>query len=74
MTRRYTQLTQPQIARAVQLARAGLSDGAVAIVLNLDMGLDIGPEQVRHHRLRAGIRRTEVHGARLPTARVVATR
>jgi hypothetical protein len=52
-------LTIPQIRRTCQLADAGLSDAAVAIVLKLDFEVDLSREAVRYYRRRhGGIRRT----------------
>lgn len=43
-------ITIVQLRRAEQLARVGLSDRAVACVLNLDEGLDLNRHQIRYYR------------------------
>jgi hypothetical protein len=48
----HIRLTIPQIRRLTDLARAGLSDSAVAVVLNLDYGLALTPGRVRGWRQR----------------------
>lgn len=45
-------ITIPQIKRMGDLAGAGLSDGAIAAVMNLDYGLEMSLNAARYYRRR----------------------
>ena len=59
-------ITAPHLCRLEDLARAGLSDRAVAAVLNLDHDLTLSRAQVRYYRLRYTTARHPYRNPELP--------
>lgn len=54
MRRPHRNPTMPQIARMVELRRAGLSCAGIAIVFRVDYGIDLHPGSVRSWTKRFG--------------------